>query len=581
MQLSGFHVTAIARCCIEGCLDSSDACATICRAMPLNLPEPKSRRTNQDLLKILLHKVSLVHCVTLCGCASACNMYWDSASASCEVRGRTYCVDHHLSPAGAAMGDTHRDARQSALDHDHELQQALEASELEEAMAQSRLAAQTHQYPSSTTVTGTPVRPSVSDDEELKAALALSEAEAKQAEKGKAVMKRTPTEEDMERALQESARLASTSPKRKPQQYSSGGQYSSDRASGSSQQDQDAELARALYESQQLASASASSSSSQAPFPTASSRPATSGHTGTSSSGPPSAPMMPSPAAAAQVQQGSFPVSSQPPHRPPHSSSAHQQAGPSSSAAPQQAHTGSVRYPAIFHPNSSSSSSQGPLPSQSVQQQQQQQQRQQSPASHVGSSQQPQQSAQNQLPGFSQHQQQQEQGGTSSSDGVYIDGHHGSANLESMLSADEAFARALQEAELEAAGQRVSQAPSPQQKPPPQHQASRPQVPPTAVQPASGKTPAVEDQPGMCPACGRGLSSFFSDGRTIATSGRTWHASCFRCGSCQKLIDAGAQIGIGTEDRMPYHADCYRNKFGQRCTVCHDLLPCGQVSCTQ
>ena len=552
--------------------------------MPLNLPELKSRRTNQDLLKILLHKVSLVHCVTLCGSASTCNMLGFS-KCSCEVRGRTYCVDHHLSPAGAAMGDTHRDARQPALDHDHELQQALEASELEEAMAQSRLAAQTHQYPSITTVTGTPVRPSVSDDEELKAALALSEAEAKQAEKGKAVMKRTPTEEDLERALQESARLASTSPKRKPQQYSSGGQYSSDRASGSSQQDQDAELAQALYESQQLASASASSLSSQAPFPTARSRPAASGHTGTSSTGPPSAPMMPSPAAAAQVQQGSFPVSSQPPYRQqlPHSSSAHQQAGPSSSAAPQQAHTGSVRYPAIFHPSSSSSSSQAPLPNQSVQQQQQ---RQQSPASHVGSSQQPQQrqqppqqSAQNQLPGLSQHQQQQEQGGPSSSDGVYIDGHHGSANLESMLSADEAFARALQEAELEAAAQRVSQSPFPQQKP--QHQASRPQVPPTAVQPASGKTPAVEDQPGMCPACGRGLSSFFSDGRTIATSGRTWHASCFRCGSCQKLIDAGAQIGIGTEDRMPYHADCYRNKFGQRCTVCHDLLPCGQVSCTQ
>jgi len=63
--------------------------------------------------------------------------------------------------------------------------------------------------------------------------------------------------------------------------------------------------------------------------------------------------------------------------------------------------------------------------------------------------------------------------------------------------------------------------------------------------------------------------------------GRTWHASCMKCGACQQLIPTAAKLGMGKEDNLPYHLSCYRNKFDPRCMVCHDLLPCGQVHSKQ
>ena len=155
------------------------------------------------------------------------------------------------------MSQRSPDVRQATHNDDFELQRALEASELEAALAQSRQAAEEQLY----TDRG-PARPQLepaaSDDEELKAAMALSEAEAKQAAKGKGIMKRTPTEEDMERALQESAKLAKSSPTHTQHHHGSKAPYIS-HGGASSWQDQSADdeaLARALQESAQLASSS-------------------------------------------------------------------------------------------------------------------------------------------------------------------------------------------------------------------------------------------------------------------------------------------------------------------------------------
>ena len=407
--------------------------------------------------------------------------------------------------------------------------------------------------------------------------MALSEAEAKKADKGKGIMKRTPTEEDIERALQESARLASKAPKRTSQHYSSPAPHQGSSHSQTDQNAVDADLAQALYESQQLASSSAGPS-----FPSHSASDLHPQHTGSSRS--PSAPMMPSPAAAAHAQHAPFPASSQPPSRLAQAPPAHQQPLASASAPSQQAATGSVRYPEIFRPGSNSSS-QTVSPRQSSQLQ---------PPRHQNAPHQPQQGQQvPQYPAQARQQRppehQHQQGASPSHDGgLYIDGYHGSANLESMLSADEAFARALQDEEFQTAtASQVQQAqppPQSQQNPSPrqqqQQQATRPQAP--ASQHSMGaQSVAPVDKPGMCAGCGRSLSFLGFGGSTVTVMGRTWHTECMKCGACQQLIPAETKLGMSKEDNLPYHLSCYRNKFAPRCMVCHDLLPCGEVHSKQ
>ena len=433
----------------------------------------------------------------------------------------------------------------------------MEASELEEALAQSRLTAETQLH--SGTPTPAPLESSASDDEQLKEAMALSEAEARKADKGKGVMKRTPTEEDIERALQESAQLASTAPKRKPQHYGSPAPHVAGQGSSQSQRDEDAadaELDRALYESQQLAAS-------------------------------PSAPAMPPSAAA--VQHATFPVS------PPQPAGLTQ--APPAHPKPQDS---SVRYPQIFQPGSSGSSSSSSQMASSRQPPQLQPPRSRdAPHHHQQAQQLPQQQPgqTRQLPfGGPQHQQAASSGGDT---GLYIDGLHGSANLESMLSADEAFAKALQDAEYQAAtagqAQQAGPPPQPQQQPSPgqhqqnkqqpsngqnqqqrQHQAGSSQ-PPAPHQSMNASAMTSTDKPNMCAGCGRSLTILGFGGMTVSVMGRTWHAACMKCGACQQQISAGVQLGMGKEDGLPYHLSCYHNKFDPRCTVCHEVMPVGQV----
>ena len=326
-----------------------------------------------------------------------------------------------------------------------ELQRALEASELEEAMAQSRLAAQDQVQHRGVDTAPSNLGSAAADDQELKLVIELSEAEAKQAAKGKRVMQRTPSEEDLQRALQESANLATSEPQHKQPPYASSAQQGSGEGSSTMQPDQDAtdaELARALYESEQLAASSARLS----------------GHAQTAEpSGPASAPMLP-PSYTHQSAQATSSSSS--PSMPSHNRTAHNQP-----AHLQPAPDSIVRYPTIYQPGSSrppspsSSHQQWPqqqLPRQQLHTSQQGAQQQSLPQGHhmpqQGQSQPPtqQQTAprqqpapgHRQLPHHPQHQHGLGQAaGNPSGAGPYLDGYHGSANLESMLTGDEVLQR--------------------------------------------------------------------------------------------------------------------------------------------
>ena len=437
-----------------------------------------------------------------------------------------------------------------------ELQRALEASELEEALAQSRLAAQDQVHHRGADAAPSDLGSAGADDQELKLAMELSEAEAKQAAKGKRVMQRTPSEEDLQRALQESANLASSQPQHKQPPYASSAQQSSGEGSSAMRPDQDAtdaELARALYESEQLAASSARLS----------------GHAHTAElPGPASAPMLPPsykhqrPQAASSSSSPSMPNGTAP-NRPTHV---------------QPATDSTVRYPTIYQPGSSSSLSPSSTQQQRSQQQSPRQElytsqqgtQQQSPPQghHMPQHRQSQPPAQQQtaprqqpapghrqLPHHSQHQHAFDQSaGSPSGAGPYLHGYHGSANLESMLTGDEAFAKALQEEEHKA-----SMSPAGRQ-PPPDVRSSPRQLP--------GQGQGQVQDPRRCPGCGHYLQP-----PAVVFRGQSWHCDCFRCAACQQPIPLGQTFGIGTEDHMPYHLQCYSQKFDPRCMVCHDLIP--------
>lgn len=473
----------------------------------------------------------------------------------------------------------------------------MEQSELEAALAASRLASN-----SVASSSGRPPRPAVpehagpSDDEELRLALELSGAEAKKAAKGKGVLRQSTSEQELQLALHESAQLA---PKHK-QQLSRPVPQSSGGASTSSQLQQDTtddeDLARALYESQQLAAAS----SARIPTP-ADAAPSTSAAACSSSltSSPrqlPSAPVLASPAAAAHLQRDSFPVAHQSPQQHSNSqpTSSHQPPASSSTADHRQTQPGSQPqplYPHIFQPGMSISQPTSTSPHQHESQSQHQ---------HSSLQQSSQQDSSHQHP--HQHPSSAQ---ASSHNPLYRDGHHGSSHLESVLSADEAFARALQDAEYAGAvTERVQQAapPSSQRTPTPSHNSAHSpanskvpisnsplrngmQTSPTTPQQTanvpklqgSAQQPTVRKHyadPNACAGCGQSLrQSIFGRESYVVAQGLNYHPGCFCCAACSQPIGANVQIGWGREDGLPYHFQCYRDKFDPRCSVCKDLIP--------
>ena len=466
-------------------------------------------------------------------------------SILCRVASKSVSRVKSVCTAGNAA-EARRPSQEQPSEADMELQRALEASELEEAMAQSRLAAQDQLQHRAANTTPSNLGSAAGDDEQLKLAMELSEAEAKQAAKGKRVMQHTPSEEDLQRALQESTNLATS----QQPPYASSAQQSSGEGSSAVPPDPDAtdaELARALYESEQLAATTAhlSGHSQAAELP-----------------GPASAPMLP-PSYTHQSAQATS--SSPPPSTPSHSRTA-----PNQHTQAQPATDSTVRYPAIYQPGSSTSLPPSPFHQQTQQQQSARQElyisQHQSPPQRHHTPQQgmPQPPTQLQAQAPRQYQpapghrqlphpaQHQHHAGSPPGTGPYLDGYHGSANLESILTGDEAFAKSLQEEEYTA-----SMSSAGRQAPPAARSSPR-------QLPGQGQG----HDPSKCPGCGHQLRP-----PAVVFRGQSWHCSCFRCTACQQPIPPGQKIGIGTEDNMPYHIQCYSQKFDPRCGVCHDLIP--------
>lgn len=474
-------------------------------------------------------------------------------------------VGHYV--AGATPVQQRQYPSQQAQD-DAQLQEALEQSELEAALAASRLASHSGASPS-----GRPPRPAAvehkpSDDEELKLALAMSEADAKQAEKGKGVLRQSTSERELQQALQESAQLgpAHKQQHRNPAPCSSGEGSTSSYTQQTNTEDED--LARALHESQQLAAASAASSHAASSAAPSSSLPP---RQYSPRQQTPSAPQLPS---APHVQQHAISAAPQSASQQPHPQSNSSSAPTSSSPMHNQRNTqsSSSLYPQIFQPG---------MPITHTQ-----------PSSHHG------------------QPRQQQAAMTNDLGPLYSGGHHGSAHLESMLSADEAFAKALQEEELAGAiSERVQQAgpppvqansSSPQSGPrqtgtplqnskgptPSRHQSPSSSKPASASMPqqqSHAQTPQPRGQqlplrgvvldPSLCAACGTPLKRKVP-GTTQWTTvkGVNYHPECFRCTACQQPIGANAQYSTG-QDGLPYHMMCHQELFDPKCAVCHDFIP--------
>lgn len=54
-------------------------------------------------------------------------------------------------------------------------------------------------------------------------------------------------------------------------------------------------------------------------------------------------------------------------------------------------------------------------------------------------------------------------------------------------------------------------------------------------------------------------------GQYITALDRSWHPDCFRCAGCGRAI---GQENFHTQDRRPYHAACYHQRFSPRCAGC-------------
>ncbi|GMH39633.1 hypothetical protein BSKO_07531 [Bryopsis sp. KO-2023] len=68
----------------------------------------------------------------------------------------------------------------------------------------------------------------------------------------------------------------------------------------------------------------------------------------------------------------------------------------------------------------------------------------------------------------------------------------------------------------------------------------------------------------LCAGCGKKKGFGY-----IQALGKNWHAKCFKCGGCREPVH-GVFIA---KDGVPYHRECHRELFHEKCVVCSELLP--------
>ena len=145
------------------------------------------------------------------------------------------------------------------------------------------------------------------------------------------------------------------------------------------------------------------------------------------------------------------------------------------------------------------------------------------------------------------------------------------------LASDEELARALQSQYDREEAERQQQ----------QHQrrgqngaAGRPPDSTGAPRPSPPQPQLLPEPPsGCCAGCRQPLvsltSMFGGGGRYITALGRSWHPSCFVCAGCRQPLAStgGVQFSVGSQDGLPYHPQCHKQRFHPRCTVCGDFVP--------
>ena len=87
----------------------------------------------------------------------------------------------------------------------------------------------------------------------------------------------------------------------------------------------------------------------------------------------------------------------------------------------------------------------------------------------------------------------------------------------------------------------------------------------SAATTAAAAKPAVSNGP-PCQGCGKSVPA----GAGLTALGGKWHGSCWRCAGCQQPIEGS--YNTDKAQNRPYHPHCYKEAFGERCTVCKKLL---------
>ena len=88
---------------------------------------------------------------------------------------------------------------------------------------------------------------------------------------------------------------------------------------------------------------------------------------------------------------------------------------------------------------------------------------------------------------------------------------------------------------------------------------------PSAAASAAPTIGVASSSAAACRGCGKAEFS----GRTVSALGSRWHKDCWKCAACACVLEGG--YNTGTQDNLPYHPTCYKEKFGKRCGVCNKV----------